>query len=84
MEIDIIGMSIIERDGPFREFKQDASVVSVKLKSGQIFKQILLSYPDEVIGMKGHDNLPFKIDEIIEVFQDDIDLASRSERDWLF
>ena len=75
---------IIERDGPFSEFKQDASIVSVKLKSGKIYHQILLLYPDCVIGMNGYEQLPFRIEDISEVFQDEVDLSSRSEISWLF
>ena len=76
--------SIIDRDGPFKEFKQDASIVSVKLKSGVIFNQLILLFPNEIIGMKNYSNIPFETNEILEVYQDDIDLVSRGEKDWLF
>ena len=79
-----IDLSIINIDGPFKEFKQDASIVSVKLKSGMIFNQILLLFPNEIIGMKGFKNLPFDVDEILKVYQDDVDLVSRSEKNWIF
>jgi len=84
MKMNKIDSSIIRRDGPFKEFKQDASIVSVRLKSGKVFKQVLLLYPDNIIGMKGYRSLPFEVNEVMEVFQDTVDLASRSERDWLF
>ena len=77
-------MSIVDRYGPFKEFKQDASLVSVRLKSGLVFNRILLLFPNEIIGMKDYKNLPFKINEILEIFQDDVDLRSRSEKKWLF
>ncbi|RUO66448.1 hypothetical protein CWI77_08530 [Pseudidiomarina planktonica] len=54
-----IDEKIIQRDGPFVEFKQDTSVVSVKLASGEEYPQILLLYPNKIIGMKGAAKLSF-------------------------
>jgi len=44
MKTSYLDLDVIKRDGPFDEFKQDVSVVSVELKSGDQFHQILLMY----------------------------------------
>ncbi len=84
MKTKKIASAIIDRDGPFSEFKQDASVVSVKLQSGKVYRRILLLYPDIIIGMKGYKDLPFETNEILEVYQDDVDLSLRGKKDYLF
>jgi hypothetical protein len=75
---------IIKRDGPFDEFKQDVSIVSVELNSGEKFHQILLLYPNEVIGVKGMDSLPFSLSEVKRVFQTKEDRTNRADMSWVF
>ena len=75
---------LIKRDGPFNEFKQDVSIVSVELNSGKQFHQILLMYPNEIIGMNGVSSLPFSITEVSKVFQTKDDLSKRADMTWIF
>jgi hypothetical protein len=75
---------ITQRDGPFDEFKQDVSIVSVELNSGEKFHQILLLYPNEVIGMKGKSSLPFSPSEVKRIFQTKDDQAKRADMSWMF
>ncbi|WP_404409098.1 hypothetical protein LG272_01230 [Pseudidiomarina marina] len=84
MKISYLDLDLIKRDGPFDEFKQDVSVVSVELKSGEQFHQILLMYPNEIIGMKGMSSLPFAVKEVNKVFQTKDDLSTRADMSWVF
>ena len=54
-----IPTKVIARDGPFSEFKQDASFVTIELNSGAVVTGVLLLYPSYVIAVEGHDDLPF-------------------------
>lgn len=79
-----LDLNLVKRDGPFEEFKQDVSIVSVELNSGKKFHQILLMYPNEIIGMNGETSLPFSIAEVKKVFQTQDDLSKRADMTWMF
>jgi hypothetical protein len=80
----LIDEAIILRDGPFAEFKQDVSIVDIELTSGKMFKNILILYPNQIIGMEGSKKLPFEPKDIKKVFQDNNDLKRRGDKSWLF
>jgi len=84
MSNSFIDEKIVLRDGPFEEFKQDASVVSVELRSGEKFHKILLLYPNQIIGMQGKDKLPFEPLHVKRVFQSHDDLSERANMSWVF
>jgi hypothetical protein len=75
---------VVQRDGPFREFKQDAAFVSVELKDGRLFHHVLILYPGQIIAMKGQDTLPFEPNQVKRVFQTEDDLKMRSDSRWTF
>ena len=84
MKTSYLDLDLIKRDGSFDEFKQDVSVVSVELKSGEQCHQILLMYPNEIIGMNGMSSLPFAVEEVKKVFQTKDDLSTRADMSWVF
>jgi len=79
-----IPRGIVERDGPFGEFKQDAAIVSVELTGGQIIGQVLLVYPNQVWAVKGRDAMPFDPSQVARIFQSSEDLRTRTTSDWTF
>jgi hypothetical protein len=79
-----IPMDVIRRFGPFEEFKQNGSIVSVELANGKIINSVLLIYPNEVFSVRGEKAMPFGPKEIVRVFQTDEDLATRSSSNWVF
>jgi len=81
---NLIDEAIILRDGPFAEFKQDVSIIDIELTSRKIYKNILILYPNKIIGMEGVRKLPFEPKEIKKVFQDKKDLKRRADKSWLF
>jgi hypothetical protein len=74
----------MERADPFKEFKQQASFVTVELKDGQIYEGILLILPNQIGAMDGHDVLPFDPLEVTRVYQTNQDLRRRSSSNWTF
>lgn len=79
-----IPMDVIHRYGPFDEFKQNGSIVSVELANGKIIHKVLLVYPNEVFSVHGEKGMPFDSDKVVRVFQTEEDLATRSLSSWVF
>jgi len=79
-----IPLEVINRFGPFEEFHQDGSMVSVELSNGKIINKVLLIYPNAVFAVQGEDKMPFDVKDVVTVFQTTDDLATRSSSDWVF
>jgi len=80
----VIPESVYNRDGPFDEFKQDASIISVETIDGRTFSGILVLHPNYIIAMQGQKMIPFDPSTIIIAFQTDEDKKTRSRSDWTF
>jgi hypothetical protein len=79
-----IPMDVIRRYGPFEEFKQNGSIVSVELANGRTIHKVLLVYPNEVFSVQGEKEMPFNPNEVVRVFQTEEDLVTRSSSSWVF
>lgn len=78
-----IPKAIIERDGPFNEFKQDGAIVSVELTDGRQVSGVLLIYPNYVGAIENETTLTFKPSEVVKVWQSSEDLTIRT-KGWTF
>ena len=79
-----IPQSVLDRDGPSAEFKQDGAIVTVDLADGTKFSEVLLVYPNAVWAVRGHAAMPFDSSQVVRVFQTREDLRTRTTRDWVF
>jgi len=79
-----IPLHITERDGPFSEFKQNVSFVTVELNNGKNVSGVLLLYPNHVISVEGETELPFSPKNVVKIIQTEKDLNRRSSSDWTF
>lgn len=77
-----IPVSVIEKYGPFHEFAQDASMVTVELKDGKVVTGVLIVYPNYIGAIEGEDDLVFLPKEVVKVFQTPEDLKKRSKSSW--
>jgi len=77
-------MAVVDRDGPFSEFKPDGAFVSVELADGRQFAGILVVFPNRIAAMDGCDVLPFEPSEIVRAFQTHRDLHRRSSSSWTY
>lgn len=77
-----IPMSVIDKYGPFHEFTQDASMVTVELKDGTIVTGVLIVYPNYIGSIEGEDDLVFPPKDVVRVFQTPEDLKKRSKSSW--
>lgn len=73
-----IPQNIYDRDGPFEEFKQDVSIVSVELDTGDIVDGLMVLYPNYFARVRDHAALPFDTSSIVRAFQtaDDLDVRN--------
>ncbi|MBA6352899.1 hypothetical protein [Colwellia sp. BRX9-1] len=79
-----ISIQIIERDGPFKEFKQDASIVNIKLLNSVVIENVLVIYPNIIAAIKGQSELTFECSQISSVIQTDSNLKERFKSHWIF
>jgi len=75
---------ITERDGPFSEFKKDASFVTVELIDGKNVPGVLLLYQNYVIAVEGETDLTFSPKNVVKIIQTEKDLNRKSSSDWSF
>ena len=69
---------VFERDGPFDEFKQDASIISVELNNGEEYGGVLVLYPNYIIAVEHHKTIPFDPRQIVRAFQTENDRMNRT------
>ena len=78
-----IPMNVAQKNGPFEEFKQDVSIVTVKTTDGRYFERVMLLYPNYVIAVAGYNQLPFDPSSIIEVIQAPQKLRKHNDSNWM-
>jgi hypothetical protein len=79
-----IPLHVTERDGPFSEFKQDTSFVTVELSDGKNVPGVLLLFPNYVIAVEGETDLPFSPKNVVRITQTKEDLNKRSSSEWSY
>ncbi len=79
-----IPMSVAQSNGPFEEFKQDVSIVSIKTKNGESFERVMLLYPNYVIAVADHNELPFDPSSVVEVTQAPKKLRRHQDSNWVY
>lgn len=67
----------------FREFKSGAMQVSIKLKNQKVFEKVLISNCRYIVAIRNFRDLPFRIDEISDIFQSKEDENPVERGNWL-
>jgi hypothetical protein len=73
---------VMQRAGTLEEFAKDASIASIRVRGGRVYSPAVIVYPDFIAAIEGFDHLPFREEEVEEVFQTPQDLLTRSESSW--
>jgi len=79
-----IPLEVAQANGPFEEFKQDVSIVSVRLESGEVFERVMILYPNYVIAVAEHHKLPFSPPSVVEVFQAKSKFRKLKDSTWVY
>jgi hypothetical protein len=74
----------IDKISSFTEFANGAAQVSIKIKNGNFFNQILISNSTYIVAMRGHKELPFDVNDIVEIFQTNEDKNPKQRGDWFY
>jgi hypothetical protein len=75
---------LIQKVAYFEEFANGATQVSLKLKDGTLFKQVLISNSEWIIAIRGYSELPFDPSQIDDAFQTDEDKNPKKHGGWDF
>ena len=66
------------------EFANGGAQVTIKIKSGAIFEKVLLSNSMWLVAARGYKDLPFAVDDIVEIYQTDEDKNPTQRGNWDF
>jgi hypothetical protein len=61
--------NLIKKAVRFWEFANGGAQATIKLKSGDIYKQALISNSKWIVAMRGYKDLPFAVADIDDIFQ---------------
>jgi len=64
------------------EFANGATKISVRLISGKIICDVLISAATYIVAARGFGDLPFAIDDIADIFQSEDDRYPRERGSW--
>jgi len=80
----ILPKNLISKIEDMEEFANSATQVSIKLNDGRVVNKVLISQSRYIIALRGYKDLPFNIDDIVEIFQlgDDKNPVDRGNWDY--
>ena len=64
------------------EFANGGTLVKIKTSDGKVHEKILISNCMWIIAMRGYKDLPFKLEDIVEIFQTDEDIFNVVQGNW--
>jgi hypothetical protein len=66
------------------EFANGGTQVSIRTADGKVYRQILISNSKYIVAMRDFGDLPFKIDQIEDIFQDGEDKNPNERGAWAY
>lgn len=75
---------LIEKASHFAEFAYGGAQATVRLKDSRIFQQVLISNCTWIIAMRGFKDLPFKVEDIEDIYQTGADRNPGQLGGWEF
>ncbi len=61
-----------------------ATQVSIRTKDGTVYEKVLISNATWIIAMRGRKELPFSLEDIIDIFQTEKDKNPKERDGWYF
>jgi hypothetical protein len=68
----------------FEEFANGAAQCHARLRDGSVHAGLLISSATAIIAMRGHASLPFPVESIAELFQEQEDKSPTQRSGWEF
>jgi hypothetical protein len=66
------------------EFANGGAQVTIKTKSGDVFEKVLISNSMWIVAARGYKDLPFAVEDIVEIYQTDEDKNPSQRGNWDF
>lgn len=66
------------------EFANGGAQVTIKIKNGAVFEKVLISNSMWLVAARGYKDLPFAIDDIVEIYQTEEDKNPSQRGNWEF
>jgi len=76
--------SLIKKAVFLKEFASGGLQVTVRLKNGKLCEKVLISNSKWIIAMRDHEDLPFQVSDIEDIFQTDEDKNPKQRHGWQF
>jgi hypothetical protein len=73
-----------DKTSQMEEFANGGMQVTIKTKSGAVFEKVLLSSAKYLVAARGYKDLPFAVDDIVEIYQTDEDKNPSQRGNWDF
>lgn len=64
------------------EFANGGAQVTIKTKNGAVFEKVLISNSMWLLAARGHKDLPFSVEDIVEIYQTDEDKNPSQRGNW--
>ena len=64
------------------EFANGGTQVQIRTSDGKVYKEILISNCMWIVAIRGYKDLPFELDDIVEIFQTDDDIFNVTKGNW--
>ncbi len=74
--------TLIEKALLLTEFANGGAQVTIKLNDGRIFTKALISNATAIIAMRGYRDLPFRLNEVTEIYQTKEDKRPEEKGNW--
>jgi hypothetical protein len=74
----------IDRVSHMSEFANGATQVSVRTTDETVYQKVLISNATWIIAMRGQKELPFSLEDIVDIFQTEEDENPRERGGWYF
>jgi hypothetical protein len=72
----------IEKALSFEEFANGGAQATVVLFDGRVFHGVLIANATAIVAIRSFESLPFKVDEISDIYQIDEDINPKNRRGW--
>jgi hypothetical protein len=76
--------SWISKVAKMEEFANGGAQVTIRLKDGREVPKVLISNSTWIVAARGHKDLPFPLEDIVDIFQSDEDKKPHEQGGWDF
>ena len=73
---------LVDKVSNLEQFTNGGTQVTVRLKNGDVFQEVLISNSTWITAMRGYTDLPFGLDDIADIYQMEDDKNPKERGGW--